>query len=106
MIDEKNVVSVIRSLVRKHRNGLEGLVFYHKHCQQRMEERQIQQSMVDRVLIGGTVVEGPLPGNGTIPTWRVTFQGTPAGTHLAVVADLVDMNGQKVVVVTTYNKRK
>lgn len=76
-------------------------VFFTHHAKQRMRERKISRSQVDRCLAKGSITEGPArdaKGN-----WKITLEIFTAGESVSVaVAIDYDSNGNFIVVVTVF----
>lgn len=105
-----NVVSIRpelpRTLTRQEAGDLvrdviadSGNIVWTSHARQRMEQRDVTDLQVLRVLKRGTVVADPVFGNDR--NWEVTFEDISAGETIRVaVAIDVDRMGHVLVIVT------
>lgn len=76
-------------------------IFYTHHAEQRMVERQISRSQVERCLEHGIVIEGPY--RDVYGNWKMTLELLTAGDLIRVVAVLdQDDQGLLCLIITTY----
>lgn len=78
----------------------DGRVSITVHAKQRMLERSISMRRVLRCLGNGEVIGNPWRDQGN---WKVKIQDVTTGVELFVIAAIVaDKDGEKALVVTTY----
>lgn len=76
-------------------------IYYLPHAEERMEQRGITRTQVEKCIEHGRIVEGPYrdtPGN-----WKMNLECVAAGDRITVVGVLDrDDDGNYVLIVTTY----
>lgn len=91
-LDKHAVIKLIRTAVT------DGMVVYTDHASERMFERYISRSMVDKCLLVG-VANKPLVYNDEFDTYECRLSNYLAGLHYDVVA-AISPSDPKVIIVT------
>lgn len=77
-------------------------IFIVEHARARMKERGIDFLDIQRCLINGSVVEGPYQPRISSTNWRVKMAAWITGEHIKVVAEIAEIDTEKVVVITVF----
>lgn len=76
-------------------------IFFTRHAEERMHERKITRTQIQRCLCHGRIIEGPY--RDTYGDWKVTIETLSAGDPIKVVAVLQkDKNGSLILIITAY----